>query len=50
MNFLRKFLTVGGRENVFNSAAGSEFVAAGPARILRIDQKLKFFVSGVNFE
>ena len=48
MIFLRKFLTVGGRENV--SAAGSEFVAAGRARILRIDQKLKFFVSRVNFE
>ena len=42
MNFWREFFTAGGRENVFYSAAGSQFVATGPAKILKIGQKLTF--------
>ena len=32
----------GGRENIFYSVAGSQFVATGPAKILKIGQKLTF--------
>ena len=41
MNFWREFLTAGRQENVFYSAAGSQFVANfGPAKILKIGQNL----------
>ena len=42
MNFWREFCLLGGRENVFFSAAGSQFVATGPAKFLKIGQKLTF--------
>ena len=44
MNFWLEFSTAGGggSENVFYSVAGSQFVATGPAKILKISQKLTF--------
>ena len=42
MNFWQEFSTAGRQENVFYSAAGSQFVATGPAEILKIGQKLTF--------
>ena len=39
---VRIFDCWGGRENVFYSLIGSQFVATGPAKILKIGQKLTF--------
>ena len=49
MNFWREFCLLGDRDNVFYSAAASQFVATGPANILKIGQKLTFYVK-MNFE
>ena len=42
MNVWREFFTAGRQRNVFYSAAGSQFVATGPANFLKIGQKLRF--------
>ena len=42
MFFGENFRLLGGMGNVFYSAVGSQFVATGPAKILKIGQKLKF--------
>ena len=42
MNFWREFSIVGGQEKYFYSASGSQFVATGPSKILKIGQKLRF--------
>ena len=38
----RIFLFLGGSKNIFYSVAGSQFVATGSAKILKISQKLMF--------
>ena len=42
MNFWREFLIAGRQEKYFYSVAGSQFVATGSAKILKIGQKLMF--------
>ena len=42
MNFWREFSTAGGRGKCIYSVAGSQFVATGPAKILKISQKITF--------
>ena len=41
--FGENFRLLGGRENYFYSADGPQFVATGPAKNLKIGQKLSFY-------
>ena len=41
-SFLGEFFTVGGQENIYWSASRSDFVAIGPAKILKIGQQMTF--------
>ena len=47
LNFRRDFLTVGGQENIFLSASTcrSQFVATGPAKILKIGQLINMILN-----
>ena len=44
MNFWQEFTVAGGQEKYFYSASGSQFVATGPAKILKIGKKLRFLL------
>ena len=50
MNFSENFLLLAGKENIFYSASGSQFVPTGPAKILKIGQtKIKVLMAKMNF-
>ena len=49
-NFYDNFLLLEGMDNIFYSVFGSQFVATGPANILKDGQKLKFFLGKMRFE
>ena len=51
MNLLPRFMTVRGHRNFFLSASRFQFVAIGPAKILKIGQEIyNVFIAKNNFE
>ena len=48
--FGENFLLLEGRRSIFLSASRSQFVAVEPAKILKIGQRITFFMAKMNFE